>query len=76
MNKILEINGVTKEFKGFKLDNITFTLDKGYIMGFIGPNGAGKTTLFNALTRGNAPTTASAGAPMQSSPKSTGTPSA
>lgn len=57
MNKILEINGVTKEFKGFKLDNITFTLDKGYIMGFIGPNGAGKTTtirlIMNLLKKGS-----------------------
>jgi ABC-2 type transport system ATP-binding protein len=49
MNKILEINGVTKEFEGFKLDNISFGLEKGYIMGFIGPNGAGKTTTIRLI---------------------------
>lgn len=49
MSKILEINGVTKEFEGFKLDNIGFGLEKGYIMGFIGPNGAGKTTTIRLI---------------------------
>ncbi|MFO7809866.1 MAG: ABC transporter ATP-binding protein [Candidatus Delongbacteria bacterium] len=49
MNKIIEINGVTKEFEGFKLDNISFGLEKGYIMGFIGPNGAGKTTTIRLI---------------------------
>ena len=49
MNKILEINNVEKNFEGFKLDNINFSLNKGYIMGFIGPNGAGKTTTIRLI---------------------------
>ena len=49
MSKILEINSVSKEFDGFKLDKINFSLNKGYIMGFIGPNGAGKTTTIRLI---------------------------
>jgi ABC-2 type transport system ATP-binding protein len=49
MNKILDIQNVSKDFEGFKLDNINFSLDKGYIMGFIGPNGAGKTTTIRLI---------------------------
>lgn len=49
MNKILDIQNVSKDFDGFKLDNINFSLDKGYIMGFIGPNGAGKTTTIRLI---------------------------
>lgn len=44
MAPVLEVKGLTKEFKDFRLNNISFTLEKGYIMGFIGPNGAGKST--------------------------------
>ena len=44
MDRILEIHNLRKEFKGFVLDNISFSLRRGFIMGFIGPNGAGKTT--------------------------------
>ena len=44
MNNVLEINNITKDYKKFKIDNISFNLPKGYIMGFIGANGAGKTT--------------------------------
>ncbi|MEG2289171.1 MAG: ABC transporter ATP-binding protein [Clostridium sp.] len=49
MGNILEIKNVTKEYKGFKLDNISFKLEKGYIMGFIGENGAGKTTTIKLI---------------------------
>ena len=38
----IEIKGLTKHFDGFTLDNISFTVPKGSIMGFIGQNGAGK----------------------------------
>lgn len=48
-NKLLEIKNLTKEYDGFKLDDISFTLDKGYIMGFIGENGAGKTTTIKLI---------------------------
>ncbi len=39
MNKILEVKNLKKEYKDFSVENISFQLDRGYIMGFIGPNG-------------------------------------
>jgi ABC-2 type transport system ATP-binding protein len=49
MNEILEVRNLTKNYLGFSLNNISFTLEKGYIMGFIGPNGAGKTTTIRLI---------------------------
>ena len=49
MNNVLEINNITKDYKKFKIDNISFNLQKGYIMGFIGANGAGKTTTIKLI---------------------------
>ena len=46
---ILEVKNLTKKYETFKLDNISFSIPKGYIMGFIGENGAGKTTTLNAI---------------------------
>lgn len=46
---ILEIKDLNKSFKNFSLKNITFSLPKGYIMGFIGPNGAGKSTTIKLI---------------------------
>ena len=45
----IEIKGVTKKYDGFTLDNISFDVPKGSIMGFIGQNGAGKTTTIRSL---------------------------
>ncbi len=45
----IEINGLTKKYDGFTLDNISFNVPKGSIMGFIGQNGAGKTTTIKLL---------------------------
>ena len=45
----IEISGVTKNYDGFKLDNISFCVPTGSIMGFIGQNGAGKSTTIKAL---------------------------
>ncbi len=45
----IQISGVTKRYEGFTLDNISFNLPKGSIMGFIGQNGAGKTTTIRSL---------------------------
>ncbi len=51
----IEIKGLTKKYDGFTLDDITFDVPKGSVMGFIGQNGAGKTTtikaIFNIITR-------------------------
>ena len=48
---VIELNGVTKAY-GDKLlmENLTFAIPPGGIVGIIGPNGAGKTTLFRMVT--------------------------
>lgn len=45
----LELRNVTKEYPGFSLKDIRFSLPSGYIMGLIGENGAGKTTTLKAI---------------------------
>ena len=45
----LELNRVCKQYDTFALDQVSFTLPRGYIMGFIGENGAGKTTTIKAI---------------------------
>lgn len=45
----LELKNVSRTFHAFKLNNISFTLPKGYIMGLVGPNGAGKTTTIQLI---------------------------
>jgi ABC-2 type transport system ATP-binding protein len=43
--KMIEIEGLTKDFDSFRaVDNVTFDLEKGEVLGFLGPNGAGKST--------------------------------
>ena len=49
MDNTIEITGLRKEYKGFTLDDVTFTVPRGYIMGLIGPNGAGKTTIVKLI---------------------------
>jgi ABC-2 type transport system ATP-binding protein len=47
---LIEIEGLTKRFGGFTaVDNVSFRLDKGEVLGFLGPNGAGKTTTMRML---------------------------
>ncbi len=46
---MLKIENISKEFEEFKLDNISFELEKGFIMGLVGPNGSGKTTLIKII---------------------------
>ncbi len=45
----IEIQGITKKYDGFTLDNISFNVPRGSIMGFVGQNGAGKTTTIRSI---------------------------
>ncbi|OUO71151.1 ABC transporter ATP-binding protein [Thomasclavelia spiroformis] len=45
----LEIKNISKIYKNFKLDDISFVLPCGHIMGLIGENGAGKSTIINCI---------------------------
>jgi branched-chain amino acid transport system ATP-binding protein len=48
---LLEVDAVTLAFGGVvALDDVSFSIDEGEILGLIGPNGAGKTTCFNVTT--------------------------
>jgi branched-chain amino acid transport system ATP-binding protein len=53
---ILSIEGVSKQFGGMQaVDDVSFTVAPGQIVGLIGPNGAGKTTMFNLIAGAVAP---------------------
>ena len=45
----IAVDGVTKRYPFFALDEVSFRLEQGQIMGFVGPNGAGKTTTMRIL---------------------------
>ena len=48
---MIEINNLTKRYgNNIGVDNISFSVNKGEILGFLGPNGAGKSTTMNILT--------------------------
>lgn len=48
---LLEVEHLTKEFDGVTaLQDVTFDVQEGEVLGVIGPNGAGKTTLFNCIS--------------------------
>jgi ABC-2 type transport system ATP-binding protein len=49
MKYLLNVNGLSKQYDNFKLDNVSFDLQPGYIMGLIGANGAGKSTIINSI---------------------------
>ena len=49
MENVIEINGLTKKYQKFTLDNITLSVPTGSVMGFIGANGAGKSTTIKAI---------------------------
>lgn len=49
MENILEVRNLSKQYDQFALENVSFTIPRGSIMGLIGENGAGKTTIIKAL---------------------------
>lgn len=49
MDAILKVENLSKQYSDFKLDDISFSVPKGTIMGLIGENGAGKSTIINAI---------------------------
>ena len=49
MNTALTITGLTKKYSNFTLDNISFSIPSGSIVGLIGENGAGKSTTVNSI---------------------------
>lgn len=46
---MLEVKDLCKRYEKFELQDVSFTLEPGYIMGFIGRNGAGKTTTIKSI---------------------------
>ena len=49
MENALQVNNLTKDYGSFKLNDVSFTLPKGSIMGLVGENGAGKSTTINLI---------------------------
>lgn len=49
MDNLVQVKNLTKNLDNFKIDNMSFDIPKGYIMGLIGRNGAGKTTTIKLI---------------------------
>ena len=58
---LIEIEGLTKRFGAFTaVDNVSFSVAKGEVLGFLGPNGAGKSTTMRMLAGFMIPTSGTA----------------
>jgi len=49
MSNAITVTNLTKKYKDFLLDGVSFSIPRGYICGFIGQNGAGKTTTMKLM---------------------------
>ena len=50
MSALLEVKGISRSFGATRaVDNVSFAVQSGELLGLIGPNGAGKSTLFNLI---------------------------
>ncbi len=49
MDAAIDVRGLSKDYGGFALRDVSFSLPRGFIMGLVGPNGAGKTTIIKAI---------------------------
>ena len=59
---MLTVSGLVKRFGGFTaVNNVSFRVEQGEILGLIGPNGSGKSTIFNMLSGTLVPTSGSIG---------------
>ena len=51
MSGMVEVDGLSKSFGDFQaVNNVSFTVAQGEVLGFLGPNGAGKTTTLKLLS--------------------------
>lgn len=58
---MIDVKNLTKEYGTLKaIDNVTFSIKKGEVVGFLGPNGAGKSTTMKIITGFMAPSDGSA----------------
>ena len=49
MNNVIEIQNLNKRYPGFALENVSFALPEGGVLGLVGENGAGKSTIINLI---------------------------
>ena len=49
MTNVVEFHNVSKSFKNFSLNHVSFSIKKGFVTGFVGANGAGKSTAIKLL---------------------------
>ena len=50
MENVIEVKNLVKKYKEIKaIDNLSFNVEKGEILGLLGPNGSGKSTTMNCI---------------------------
>ncbi|MDG0962570.1 ATP-binding cassette domain-containing protein, partial [Bacillus cereus group sp. Bce025] len=49
MENVIELQNVSKSFKGFQINNFSMEVKKGFVTGFIGGNGSGKSTTIKMI---------------------------